>query len=69
MVCTANGLIKDSEVATITALIDYAEIKTITVTIVIFNEFSDTWMTTEAAWARFRDFDGQGIQSTTARDV
>ncbi|MEK6763170.1 MAG: hypothetical protein AABY96_10675 [Nitrospirota bacterium] len=50
-------------------MIDYAEIKTITVTIVIFNEFSDTWMTTEAAWARFRDFDGQGIQSTTARDI
>lgn len=69
MVCTANRLIKDSEVATITALIDYAEIKTITVTIVILNEFSDTWMTTEAAWARVSDFDGQCIQSTTARDI
>lgn len=48
-VCNANGLIKRSEVATINALIDYAETKTMTVTIVILNEDSDSWMRTEAA--------------------
>lgn len=48
-VCNANGSIKSIEAATINALIDYAETKTMTVTVVILNELSDSWMTTEAA--------------------
>jgi hypothetical protein len=48
-VCNANGSIKSTAAATINALIDYAETKTMTVTVVILNELSDSWMTTEAA--------------------
>jgi hypothetical protein len=48
-VCNANGSIKNTEAAIINALIDYAETKTMTVTVVILNEDSDSWMTTETA--------------------
>lgn len=48
-VCNANGSIKSAEAAIINALIDYAETKTMTVTVVILNELSESWMPTEAA--------------------
>ena len=48
-VCNANGTLRSTETATINALIDYAETKGMTVTIVVLNAHSDSWMTTQAA--------------------
>lgn len=48
-VCTAAGALQSSQVATVNAFIDYLDAKGMVTTMVILNEVSDDWMTTESA--------------------